>query len=333
MRFEKAGMIIKLARLLAGTAEGMTIDEIAITFHVSRRTAERLKATVEAIFPQLEAITDGHKLRFRITGGLDRFLQAPTSDELSELHSAAKELKLRGSSLQSSLLNSLGEKIKSSLRPTDKHKLAPDIDALTVTSGYVIPIGPQPFADPNVLEVVRSAIKSGNCLTFIYGKNANFRRTVSPWGILYGRSYYLVGPALGKQKPALWRFDKLHLIEIDGQAILPPTDWSISDFSAQSFGVFQEKPQKIILHFTSQAAYDASRFLFHRDQITTQQPDGSVVIQFTASGSLEIANHLFTWGNSVAIVEPQSLREKLCEMLESALQHHKATTISDVSSP
>ncbi|MFS8371623.1 WYL domain-containing protein [Acetobacter indonesiensis] len=76
-----------------------------------------------------------------------------------------------------------------------------------------------------------------------------------------------------------------------------------------------------------------SRFLSHRDQITTQQLDGSVVLQFTASGSLEIANHLFTWGNSVAIVEPQSLREKLCEMLESALQHHKATTISGVSRP
>nr|WP_259331096.1 helix-turn-helix domain-containing protein [Acetobacter pasteurianus] len=45
-------MIIKLARLLAGTAEGMTIDEIAITFHVSRRTAERLKATVDAEISQ-----------------------------------------------------------------------------------------------------------------------------------------------------------------------------------------------------------------------------------------------------------------------------------------
>nr|WP_238331221.1 WYL domain-containing protein [Acetobacter pomorum] len=57
--------------------------------------------------------------------------------------------------------------------------------------------------------------------------------------------------------------------------------------------------------------------------------DGSVIIQFVANGSLEIANHLFTWGNTVEIVEPHSLREKLCEMLEAAFQHHKATTISD----
>ncbi|MGD7070224.1 helix-turn-helix transcriptional regulator [Acetobacter sp. AAB5] len=329
MRFEKANIIIKLARLLAGTAEGLTLDEIAIACHVSRRTAERLKATIEAIFPQLEAITDGRKLRFRISGGLDRFLQAPTSDELAELYSAAKALEMSGSSLRANLLNSLGEKLKSSLRPSDKHKLAPDIDALTITAGYVTPIGPQPLADPNVLETVRSAIKSGSCLTFVYGKNANSRRTVSPWGILYGRSYYLVGPIIGKQHPALWRFDKLHLVEIGGQSVLPPAGWSIAKFTAQSFGVFQEKPQKIILRFKPQAAYDASRFLFHHNQTTTLQSDGSVVIQFVASGSLEIANHLFTWGNTVEIVEPHSLREKLCEMLEAAFQHHKATTISD----
>ena len=62
MRFEKASALIKLARLLAGTAEGMTLDEIAATSSVSRRTAERLKAAIERLFPQRAFVDNGYPL-------------------------------------------------------------------------------------------------------------------------------------------------------------------------------------------------------------------------------------------------------------------------------
>ena len=81
MRFEKVGVVINLARLLAASAEGMTLDEIALALDVSRRTAERLKAIVEDVFPQLESRPDGHRLRFRITGGINGVFHSPTSDE------------------------------------------------------------------------------------------------------------------------------------------------------------------------------------------------------------------------------------------------------------
>lgn len=323
MRFEKASVLIQLARLLAGTAEGMTFDEIAAAYSVSRRTAERLKAAVEVIFPQLETLTDGHKSRFRIAGGLDRFLQAPTSDELAELSAAIKALKQTNSSDRAALLVSLGQKIEAALRPAEKRKLAPDIDALTTATGYITQVGPQLLVNPQILELVRTALKGGNLLTFTYGNNANSRRVVSPWGILYGRAYYLVGPAEGKDLPALWRFDKIYSLEINGQASLPPAEWSLSDFAARSFGVFQEEPQHITLRFTPEAASDASRFLFHHTQILLPQPDGSLIVKFTAGSSLEMANHLFTWGTAVEILEPKSLRKELCEMLAAALSHHK----------
>lgn len=323
MRFEKASLLIDLARLLAGTAEGITLDEIATTYSVSRRTAERLKASVEILFPQMEALPDGHKTRFRITGGLDRFLQAPTSDELAELSAAIKSLKQKNSSDRAALLVSLYQKIEAALRPAEKRKLAPDIAALTIATGYITQVGPQPLVAPQTLELVRMALKSGNLLTFTYGNNANSRRIVSPWGILYGRAYYLVGPATGKNQPALWRFDKIHSLEINGQATLPPKEWSLSDFAARSFGVFQEEPQHIRLRFTPEAASDASRFLFHHTQTLSPQADGSLIIEFTAGSSLEIANHLFTWGTAVEILEPKSLRKELCDMLITTLNHHK----------
>ncbi|OUI97697.1 hypothetical protein HK15_01400 [Acetobacter orientalis] len=323
MRFEKVGVVINLARLLAASAEGMTLDEIALALDVSRRTAERLKAIVEDVFPQLESRPDGHRLRFRITGGLNGFFHSPTSDELAELHAASLALQTAGCAERADLLVSLATKIKRALRGTEQRRLAPDIEALTTAIGYIPQVGPQPRVDRDTFECIRTALKGGNMLSFLYGENKTWRRKVSPWGILYGHAYYLVGPVTGKRKPVLWRFDKIIDIQIAGRASLPPTGWSVEAFVSQAFGVFQEKPERIILRFNAGVAQDAGRFLFHPAQKLKKQADGSLVVEFESGGAVEIAHHLFTWGTSVEIIEPASLKKRLCDMLTDVLKHHQ----------
>ena len=83
MRHEKAQMVLQLARALAASAEGMTLDEMAMELGVGRRTAERARDAVRAVFPQLEEMEDGPAKRFRIVGGFDGFLHSPTTEELA----------------------------------------------------------------------------------------------------------------------------------------------------------------------------------------------------------------------------------------------------------
>ena len=42
MRHEKAQNLLVLARMLAGSAEGLTLDEMAAAIGVGRRTVERI---------------------------------------------------------------------------------------------------------------------------------------------------------------------------------------------------------------------------------------------------------------------------------------------------
>lgn len=46
MRHEKAARLLELARRLAGSAEGLTLDEMAAAMGVGRRTAERMRDAV-----------------------------------------------------------------------------------------------------------------------------------------------------------------------------------------------------------------------------------------------------------------------------------------------
>ena len=96
MRHEKAGRLLELARMLASTAEGLTLDEMAQRLGVGRRTAERMRDAVRDVFPQLEDVDDPPTRRFRIPAGLDGLFQAPTAEELAALTAAAEVFGLQG---------------------------------------------------------------------------------------------------------------------------------------------------------------------------------------------------------------------------------------------
>ena len=71
-----------------------------------------------------------------------------------------------------------------------------------------------------------------------------------------------------------------------------------------------------------EAAEDALGWRFHPTQAMERLPDGSVIVRFWATGLLELAWHLFTWGDRVRVVRPDALRQVLADELQRALQAH-----------
>jgi predicted DNA-binding transcriptional regulator YafY len=92
-------------------------------------------------------------------------------------------------------------------------------------------------------------------------------------------------------------------------------------FAARSFGAFWDGERfEVEWRFKPQAADDARHFQFHPEQVLIDEPDGSVIVRFAASGLTEMAWHLFTWGNSVEIIRPEALRQQYREWLEHGLR-------------
>lgn len=323
MRHEKAVGLVRLARQIAGSAEGLTLNDIAQVMGVNRRTADRLRAALAELFPQMEEIADGHSKRFRISGGLDGFLQAPTVDELAELQTAITTLDASGGGARADLLADLQDKIKAALRPSVRSRIAPDLNVLMLSEGHALQAGPRPMSDPTLLETIRMALKAACAVRFFYGPAVGRIRTVMPWGLLYGRAYYLVGPEEGKTEPAMWRLDRMQDAEIfAGYTDPAPEEWNMKDFISQSFGIYHEAPRDVVLRFAPEAAPEAAHYMFHPTQVHEALPDGGLLVRFRAGGMREMAYHLFTWGKMVQILAPTELRTELHELLHVALDHH-----------
>jgi predicted DNA-binding transcriptional regulator YafY len=330
MRHEKAGRLLELARMLASTAEGLTLDEMAERLAVGRRTAERMRDAVREVFPQLEEVDDPPTRRFRIPAGLDGLFQAPTAEELAALNAASEMLAAQGAQVRAGALRSLEQKVLAATRAAARRRLAPDLEALLQAETIAVNAGPRPFEDEAVLSAIREALKSMAGLRFRYegGSTPGRVREVSPFGLLFGRSNYLVAQEHSGAGPRNWRLDRIHDVEVLGVPAVRPEDFSLQDYADESFGIYHDAVEDVVLAVTPEGAEDALRWRFHSNQQVEANADGSVVVRFRASGMRELAWHLFTWGDKVRVLAPEILRRTLVDEIETARRAH--ASVSDV---
>lgn len=329
MRHEKAGRLLELARLLASTAEGLTLDEMAERLGVGRRTAERMRDAVREVFPQLEEVDDPPTRRFRIPAGLDGLFQAPTAEELAAMKAAAEMLAAQGASARAGALRSLEQKVMAATRAAARRRLAPDLEALLQAETIAVNAGPRPFEDETVLSAVREALKSMSRLRFRYegGSTPGRVREVAPFGLLFGRANYLVAQEDAESGPRNWRLDRVHDVEVLAAPAAIPAGFSLQDYADESFGIYHDAVEDVVLAVTPEGAEDALRWRFHANQAVEALADGSVVVRFRASGMRELAWHLFTWGDKVRVVAPEILRRTLLAELETARRAHASDSV------
>jgi predicted DNA-binding transcriptional regulator YafY len=328
MRHEKAGRLLELAQMLAATAEGLTLDEMAERLGVGRRTAERMRDAVRDLFPQLEEVDDPPTRRFRIPAGLDGLFQAPTAEELAALAAAAEVFGQQGAASRAGALRSLERKVLSATRAAARRRLAPDLEALLQAETIAVQAGPRPFEDEAVLARVREALLSLSTLAFRYegGSTPGRRREVTPYGVLFGRANYLVA-AEGEGAPRNWRLDRLRDVAVTGRPASRPEGFSLQDYADESFGIYQDDTEDVELRILPASAEGALRWRFHANQRVTPQPDGAVIVSFRASGMRELAWHLFTWGDQVQVLAPARLKDLLIEQIEIARRAHASENV------
>jgi predicted DNA-binding transcriptional regulator YafY len=329
MRHEKGARLLELARLLASTAEGLTLDEMAQRLNVGRRTAERMRDAVREVFPQIEEVDEPPTKRFRIPAGLDGLFQAPTAEELASLAAAAETMDRQGAHARAGALRSLEQKVLSATRAAARRRLAPDLEALLQAETVAVTAGPRPFEDEQVLGAVREALKSMSALRFRYegGSSPGRTRQVTPYGILFGRSNYLVAAEDAAVGPRNWRLDRVFDVEVTGVPAARPEGFSLQAYADESFGIYQDDTEDVVLRVTPEGADEALRWRFHARQAVEPQADGSVIVRFRSSGMRELAWHLFSWGDKVRILEPQALKDMMAGELAAALRAHASDSV------
>ncbi|MGD9637529.1 MAG: helix-turn-helix transcriptional regulator [Alphaproteobacteria bacterium] len=313
MRYEKSENISRLAIKMQSNAEGLSLADIQNEFGVSRRTAERMRDAVLRLYPQYEEIIDGRSKRWRIPYGRVNN-PALTVDELSSIAKAIKLAEEIGREDIFKHLKSAQDKIKATISPDAIRKAEPDIEAIIEAEGYAMRPEPKEKIDTHILETLVYAIKACRKVKVEYlGANSGkiSFQVIYPYGFTYGSRKRLVLYNEYAEDFYTYRLANIKKIKLLDECFKKDANFSLKKYVEQSFGAFQEPPQKVVWRASPEIADDAKNWLFHPTQTIEEQADGSLLITFIAGGFLEMAWHLYTWDGKMEVLEPKVLRDMI----------------------
>jgi predicted DNA-binding transcriptional regulator YafY len=316
MSFWKAEQLLALGTLAAARHAGVTLDDVIERFAVSKRTAQRMLHALEAQFPDTHIALDGDgRKRWRLASGALRDLMSLCPEELAALDLAIETLRRSGLAVEADDLLTLREKIVALVPRSKVARLETDHEALLEAQGLAARPGPRQRIDRKIAASVAEAIKACRILEIDYqsrGDEGPRSRRLAPYGLLTGlRRYLLARPADEPTGPVrLYVVENIRAARVTRDAFERDPSFNLQAFANRAFGVFQNDSEfgEVIWRFSPKAAAHARSFEFHPHQVLEDEPDGSLIVRFQAAGHLEMAWHLYMWGDNVEVIAPASLR-------------------------
>lgn len=128
--------LFDLAMQMQSSSEGLSLNDIQSLYHVSRRTAERMRDALLRYFPQMEEVESDERIkRWRITQRSLNTLISFSSEELTTFKTAIECLKQHNLSEHANNLRHIELKLRNLIRPEQKQRIEVDAEELMKTEG------------------------------------------------------------------------------------------------------------------------------------------------------------------------------------------------------
>ena len=320
-RLNKTEQIIELAMMFQNSYCGLCIEDIEHHFECSRRSAERMKSLLFDLFPEKveEVPTFEKKKRWRFIKGTMNALISFMADDFANLEY------LKGLSNDENKRKELDEliaKIKALTPQMNLQSLDPDVSAIMESEGSAVRQYSGVNIEPKILEELRTSMLAFKKIQFNYPIKGEIKTiTLNPYGLVIADKYYLVGYNEYVGDLRQYRVDKISELAILDEYFEKDEKFSLTEYSNNSFGVYQEKPIDIVLEFDKSVANDVLNYHFHPIQKIKQLKNENVQVEFTSGGTYAICQELFKWGCSVKIQKPVDLKNYYKRYLTDVLNN------------
>ena len=324
MSLTKARDLLRLAEMAASRHSGVSLSEIAEEFDADHRTAQRMTKALEDVFEGVEINTDeDRRRRWKLRDNHLLRLQGIRDSELAALEMSIRRADREGASNEVRSLESLRDRLLATMPKPHARRAEADAEAVLEANGYASRPGPRVRTQPMILETIAQALKAPFVLTISYAgpkDNEPRERILEPYGLLLGTRRYVVAREQGRDgRFQHFRLDRIRAARLEGQSFRRDPDFDLAAHSARAFGSYHAEAEygDVVWRFSAAAAPVAREFQFHPHQELTDEADGSLTLRFRAGGWLEMAWHLYQWGDQVEVLTPPELA--------ALVAHHRRT--------
>lgn len=268
---------------------------------------------LEETFPNCITRADEDRRKFWKLNQQDARLmlaQGVRESELSALELSIRRAERDGAPNEVKALSTLRDRLLAAMPSSHARRVEADAEAMLEAYGFASRPGPKVRGSEELLGRIAQALKGPHVLTISYAGRDKRRRRLEPHGLLLGTRRYLVArEAGGDGRMQHFRLDRIASAELEADSFQRDPGFDLRAHTARAFGSYHDDREygEVVWRFSPAAAPVARDFTFHPDQVMTEDPDGSLTVRFHASGHLEMAWHLYLWGDRVTVLQPPEL--------------------------
>jgi predicted DNA-binding transcriptional regulator YafY len=322
-RGDQLGRQWRIIQTLISSQVGKTAVELSDECECHSRTVYRdLEALQIAGFPICTTRVDGKKL-WSVLDTVKQHVPIPFSmTELMALYFSRDMLKILRNTVFYDSLESLFQKIKTTIPPESEHFLENLQQTLYVSQKHYKEYGK--FKE--TINVVNSAAinkKSVEMTYFTMSSRKESSRKVDPYRIwFFNGTFYLIGFCHLRKDIRIFALDRIKNIHTTEDNFTVPEDFDLDDLMKSSFGIFQGKPENVKIKFDSDIAGYIEEKIWHESQIITRQANGSIIFEAETAVTRELMFWILSWGADAEVIEPQTLKENIMREAHSLLKKY-----------
>ncbi len=127
-----------------------------------------------------------------------------------------------------------------------------------------------------------------------------------------GYSIYVIGHAVreGKQGIITFKLDRIKSAEVLETTFEIPSDLTIDNLLASSWGIMWGDETRIKLRFSPRVTRRVKESVWHPSELIEDLPEGGCAMTLQVGSPLEVTPWIRSWGPDVEVLEPESLRNE-----------------------
>lgn len=318
--------ILKAVEILSRPG-GATMDELREGLDVDRRTAYRLRDTLEELnFPIFEDTSslDGRK-RFRFD---DSYLKKLPNLHIPDLKLSLAEVIalyfIRGNARMYKGTD-IEQNIEAAFAKLDAFmpdRMAEQVDKVKTlfitTSNFS-----KDYSDKqDIIDVLTDAIFSQETCrvqyhSFYDDQTRSFR--IDPLHFFeQDGGLYLFVRATSYGHIRVLAVERIISIEPMKEKFTPPDAFDAESLLKGAFGIIYDDPVNVKVKFSKDSARYIKERKWAAEQSITDQPDGSIIMEMCTSGWFEVKRWVLSFGSQAEVLEPNKMRDEVRNELMDA---------------
>ena len=151
------------------------------------------------------------------------------------------------------------------------------------------------------------------CISY-YSYSAGYSsiREINPYHVFFRDGvWYIVAYCKTRCEERTFRLDRIQDARITEDVFLPPTDFDINKYFANSWRLARGEKVTVTIKFYPPVTQLIAESEWHASQHIEESDEGTLIYTVTVEGTWEIKKWVLGWGKHAEVMEPEKLREEI----------------------